>query len=341
MADIALAGGHLKLIAGSGAAGLLIVQAIRRLQQLKAVDDADTDICGAVSVAVVAPTAWAAPLPLYLGSGYPRRLARRQQWGWAAFQMLAACGVGKVVAQQLVPAGSSVRGADPAMIVAWWLGLLDPVLRESDVARELLLGTRHVDPTAGQVAFKKLLADAAAEDDDADDDSFAVGPTRGPNAQPEETGSSQTSRSAEEQRLATPVRPFLGKALPMLLLLPPEMKAANALQAVASEARSKMLKAMHGSMASTAATSGEIALLQYLLELSDADLRAADPSKTWSSPSPSFDQPEVPDSVLLTEVSRALPLAFRSMPGALTCPSEHSDLIAQVLADFVCKGRLD
>mmetsp|Transcript_61783 Transcript_61783/g.199199 ORF Transcript_61783/g.199199 Transcript_61783/m.199199 type:complete len:488 (-) Transcript_61783:61-1524(-) len=338
----ASAGGKLRLLAGAGSAGLVAVQALRLLHLGGGAGD-----MAAVRLAAVAPVPWAAPLPQLIGEDYPVRLARRQSLCYRLHKRLAAAGLGGFVARHLVPEAG--LGADGTLLVAWWLGLLDPALSARDAAREILLSTRAVDPASGVQQYQAARAVATAQEvdeDDADDDDFAVGPLSPRSKQPRSAaevpwpshGACGAAHAAEA--LGSQVgRPFVGSAVPLLLLLPevlPQVhqeavtKLCLALEAVEQRLLQAATRLLESGSAANVEAAMEVVLFRALLEL-DGDCGL---SRSMAAAGSAGDAVLAPSPEVASLTAAVLPISLRAVPGSLACLTEHPEAIARRLYDF-------
>mmetsp|Transcript_16936 Transcript_16936/g.46644 ORF Transcript_16936/g.46644 Transcript_16936/m.46644 type:complete len:489 (-) Transcript_16936:140-1606(-) len=337
--------GRLRLVAGAEGAGLLALQALRVLN----LRDGKQSTSG-VSVVAVAPSSWAAPLPMLTGEDYPARLSRRQRFGTMVQRLLAKIGWDKALARWLVPESSA--DADPALVIAWWLGLLDPVNCTRDVVRELLMGSRAVNLEAGTRQYKASCAASSAQEatvDDADDEDLAVGAISARSRQPapESTPEAISIVSAFPRTLSPASciglgRPFLGRVVPLLLLLPellpPQDRAVavrlremvGAVQCRLQDA-AEQLVAVDSVREPQAAL--EVQLFESLLEL-DAHSRH-DPGMVARMPT-SKDLARSERGAAM--VSAVLPISIEAVRGSAACLEEQPALLAHLLWDFAAAG---
>mmetsp|Transcript_63259 Transcript_63259/g.184873 ORF Transcript_63259/g.184873 Transcript_63259/m.184873 type:complete len:496 (-) Transcript_63259:59-1546(-) len=351
LAAQAYSGGELKLVAGAGGAGLLVPQALRILQ----LRDGPASISG-VSMAAVAPNGWASPLPRLMGEDYPVRLARRQHLGSKLQFGLAQTGLGSMVARWLVP--DSSPDADAAAVLSWWLGFWDPVTCTRDAARELLMGSRAVAPTAASEHYKAARAALSAQDaaaDDADDDDFAVGATSSRSKQPPAelvpkadpaSGTVSRSHSFATDSTTSMGRPFLGVAAPLLVLLPDSLpqedreglvllqRMVEDVQVRLRSTASQMLSRGSGADAQAVLKDLESELFKALLELDAQD--GGQSRGVIEGPSGGEQPLSSPDGETLT--GSVLPVRMKALPGSSACFAENPDLVAQHLLEFAFKG---
>lgn len=315
-----VARGKVEFIAAAHNSSLFVLQALRLLQ----LTEPTLDLRG-LSVAAVAPDAWAAPLRRHVGHSYPSRLARRQRVGFAVYRALASLGAGRVASTWLAP---DFPSANPALAVSWWLGHLDPATGPVDVARELLLAARAADPEVSAAFYAALRAAANAREaaaDDADDDDFLVGATSRSSAK-----MLPVHAEAQAPEDAAPVpagRPFLGQAVRLLLMLPedspPEQQLfSSQLERAVQHARSQLAAGQQASAEEVCHM--ESTLLKVLLELEDtfgATVKIEPPS---SEPSP---------------VDTVLPISVRSTPHSFASFSDHPEDVVQDLDSFLLRRK--
>lgn len=325
--------GELRLIAGAGNAGMLVPRALRLLRQRGGA----TGKTGELSIAAVAPAGWQAPLPSRFGEAYPAKLARRQRFGCTVFLAMAALGMEGALGRWLVP---HVPEAEPSLAVAWWLGLLDPALRTSDMVREIALASRAVDQDAAAALLRARHAEAGRQDvliDELEDEDFAVGPAAASSQlRSTQVSSSRVDKSEEalgSTSAAVKRSPLSGSAVRTLLLLPDrttdaQHEALQDLKLTIQRLRERLGHVFAEQGAGSSEYQIEAELFRQLLELDGGAagaLRAAPPGVECTAECAAV-------------VDATLPVQLADVRGSLACLEERPGDIAEKLATLLAKG---
>eukprot|EP00929_Paragymnodinium_shiwhaense_P109334 TRINITY_DN75742_c0_g1_i1.p1 TRINITY_DN75742_c0_g1~~TRINITY_DN75742_c0_g1_i1.p1 ORF type:complete len:499 (+),score=86.43 TRINITY_DN75742_c0_g1_i1:80-1576(+) len=280
--------GQLRLVCGSGSAGLLALQAVRHQ---RIAQTAEKSFNGRVMA--LAPR-WNSPLRSKVGEAYPSRIARRQRFYNFCFTAAATCGLGGMVSQRL----GATHAADLPQVARWWLGFLDPVTNKRDAAREFLLTARAVTAQAGAQAYQVAASQASSRldaADDIDDEEFAVGSAakksqRRLSQEPDESNSAPGDCKAEEKselgqlaRMSGVFAHNASQSLPVSVVLSdalrcPDQVAASSLTYYVQSVRQKLHDIAYAALEQgmsheQARTATEAALVVSLLELDMPDFR--------------------------------------------------------------------